>query len=128
ADREDRALDCDQPRQRGVLRTDPTDARQRDHRQADSGDRDPGPLPPLQAKAEEPLRQDSQEDEPAGENGLGDRQWCERKRPDVKQPCRERNDPADRKPARMEEPAGAAQWMTDAYRWRGHRSPSLEQK
>ena len=73
AEGEDRALDGDQRRQRRVLRSIGAAAGQPDDRQPGRRDRDAEPLPSSEMKAEEPLREDGQEDQPAREHGLDDR-------------------------------------------------------
>jgi hypothetical protein len=85
-------------------------------------------MPSLEAKPEEALGDDGEEDEPAGEHCLHDRQRCERERADVKAPGEDRHDPPDRKPSGAEEVGGSAQWMTDADRRSEDRATLLEQK
>jgi len=78
ADREDRALDGDQRRQRGALRVAGAGAGESDDDQSCRGDRHSDPLSSSELKAEESLREHGEEDEPAGEDGLHDRQGRER--------------------------------------------------
>jgi hypothetical protein len=80
---EDRALDGDQRRQRGALGVVGAAAGQSDHHQPGRGDCHADPLSPSELKAEESLGEHSEEDEPAGEHRLHDRQWRERERTDV---------------------------------------------
>ena len=66
-------------------------AGQSDHHQPGRGDRHADPLPSSEVKAEEALREHGEEDEPAGEDRLHDRQRRERR-------ARRRADPRPRPP------------------------------
>jgi hypothetical protein len=124
----DRALDGDQRRQRGALGVVGAAAGQSDHDQPGGGDRQADPLSPSELKAEEALREHGQEDEPAGEHRLHNRQRRERERTDVQKPGHDRHDPADREPFGAKQTGGAAQRMADPDRRGEHRAAVLEQK
>ena len=88
------------------------DARPRgqpDDREPDRRDDHAGPLAASESKAEETLGENGEEDEPAREYGLHDRQRREGERADVKHPGADRDDPADREPPRAEEAGRASQ-------------------
>ena len=91
AGREDRALDGDQRRKRGALRVAGAAAGQSDHHQPGRGDRHADPLSSSELKAEETLGEHGEEDEPAGEDCLHDRQRRERERADVQEPGHDRH-------------------------------------
>jgi hypothetical protein len=128
AGREDRALDGDQRAQRGALWVACAAAGQPDDHQPGRGDRDADPLPPTQVKAEEALGEHGEEDEPAGQDRLHDRQRRQRERTDVQTPGHDRHDPADQEPPGAKETDGAAQWMSNLDRRGDHRAALLEQE
>ena len=127
-DREDRALDGDQRRQRGPLGVVGAAAGQSDDHQPGRGDRDADPLSSSELKAEEALGEHREEDEPARQDRLHDRQRGERERADVQTPGHDRHDPADQEPPGAEEIDGAAERMADPDRRGEHRAAVLEQK
>jgi hypothetical protein len=124
----DGAFDGDQRRQRGALGAVGAPASQADDRQSGCGDRHADPLPLPEAKAEEPLGEHGEEDEPAGEDRLHDRQRRERESADVQAPGEDRHDPSDGKPSRGKETGGAADRVADLDRRGEHRAAVLEQK
>ena len=67
-----------------------------------------------------------QEDEPAGEDRLHDRQRRERERADVQTPGHDRHEPADGKPLGAKESRRASQRMADLDRRGEHRAAVLE--
>jgi hypothetical protein len=75
-----------------------------------------------------PLGDHGEEDEPAGEDCLHDRQRRERERADVKAPGEDRHDPPDREPPGAEEIGGGAQRMAYADRRSENRAAVLEQE
>jgi hypothetical protein len=93
-----------------------------------AGDRHAGPLSSSEVKAEEALGEHGEEDEPARENRLHDRQRRERERADVQTPGGDRPDPTDQEPPRAKETNGAAQRMADPDRRGEHRTALFEQK
>jgi hypothetical protein len=103
-------------------------AGQADDHQPGRGDRQADPLSPSEAKAEEALGEHGEEDEPAGEDRLHDRQRRERERTDVQTPGEDRHDPADQEPSGAKETGGAAQRMADPDRRGEHRAAVFEQK
>ena len=103
-------------------------AGQPDDHQPGRGDRDADPLSPSEVKAEEALGEHGEEDEPAGEDRLHDRQRRERERADVQTPGHDRHDPADQEPPGAKQTDGAAQRMADLDRRGEHRAALLEQK
>ena len=89
------ALDRDQ-RRRGVFRRLAVgrvrgDA---DDREACRRDEHAHPLPSTEPEAEEPLREDAEKDQPAGEDGLYGRKRGESERANVQRPRAERNRPS----------------------------------
>ena len=128
AEREDRALDGDQRRQRGALVVVRAGAGQSDDREPGRGDRHTDPLPSSELKAEETLGEHREEDEPAGEHRLHDRQRRERERADVQAPGHDRHDPPHQEPSGAKQTDGAAQRMADPDRRGEHRASVLEQK
>ena len=79
-------------------------------------------------KAEEALGEHGEEDEPAGQHRLHDRQRRKRERTDVQTPGHDRHDPADQEPPGAKQTDGAAQQMADLDRRGDHRAALLEQK
>jgi hypothetical protein len=128
ADRKDCPLDGDQRGQRGALGVVGAAAGQSDDHQSGRGDSHANPLPPSEVKAEEALGEHGEEHEPAGEDGLHDRQWREGERADVQAPGHDRHDPADQEPPGTKQTGGAAQRMADPDRRSQHRAAVLEQK
>ena len=99
-----------------------------DDREPHRRDDQAGPLPPTEPEAEEPLGEHGEEDQPGGEDGLYDRQRCERKGADVKRPGSERHQPAHREPLGAKEVGGASQRVPNAHRRCRDRAALLEQK
>jgi hypothetical protein len=86
---------------------------QSDEHQPRRGDRHTDPLPSLELEAEVPLCEHGEQDEPAGEDRLNDREWRERDRANVQQPGDDRHDPPDREPSGAKEIGGARSgWLT----------------
>jgi len=83
---------------------------------------------PSQVKAEEALGEHREEDEPAGQDRLHDRQRRERQRTDVQTPGHDRHDPADQEPSGAKQTDGAAQRMPHLDRRGNHRAALFEQK
>jgi hypothetical protein len=81
-----------------------------------------------EVKAEEALGEHGEEDEPAGEDRLHDRQRRERERAAVQTPGDDRHDPAEQEPPRAKETGGAAQRMADPDRRGEHRAAVFEQE
>ena len=79
-------------------------------------------------KTEEALGEHGEEDEPAGEDRLHDRQRRERARADVQTPGEDRDHPPDRKPSGAKQTDGAPQRMADQDRRGEHRPAVFEQK
>ena len=78
-------------------------------------------------KAEEPLSEDREEHQPAGQNCLHGREWGECERLDVQAPGQQRKDPANGEPPLAKQICRAAQRMT-CPDWSGeHCTASLEQ-
>ena len=128
AERKDRTLHGDQRRQRRALRVVRAPAGQPDDHESGRGDRDADPLSPSEAEAEEALGEHGEEDEPAGEDCLHDRQWGKRERAEVKTPGHDRHHPADQEPSRAEQADGAAQRMANQDRRGEHRAALFEQE
>ena len=76
------------------------------------GDQQADPLPAAELEAEEPLSDDRQEHQPAGDDGLHDRQRRQRQRADVQQPRAERDQPAHRPPLAAKQTDRAANRTT----------------
>jgi hypothetical protein len=93
-----------------------------------SRDRETEPLTPAEMEAEEALGKDGEKDEPAGDDGLHDRQRRKRKRRHVERPRAHRDREADRPRGRPEEVRRAAQQMVSIDGRSGHGAPVLEQK
>ena len=79
-------------------------------------------------EAEEALGEHREEDKPAGQDSLHDRQRRERERADVQAPGHDGHDPPHQEPFGAEETDGAAQRMADPDRRGEHRAAVLEQK
>src|SRR5438270_32911 len=86
------------------------------------------PPPTAQAKAEEPLGEDSKKDQPSGDDGLDDRKLHQRERADMQHPCPNRRQPSDRPPLSREQAADAAQRMPAVHRRRRDRAAVTEEK
>jgi len=127
-DREDPALDCDQRGKRSALRVLGAGAGESDHHEPGRGDRHAEPLSSSELKAEESLGEHGEEDEPAGQDRLHDRQRRERERADVQTPGHDRDDPADQEPLGAEEIGGAAQRIADPDRRCEDRAAVLQQE
>jgi len=103
-------------------------ARQPERGESASGDREAGPLAAAEVKAEEALGDNGEEHEPAGKNRLHDREGRERERAHVQQPRAQRDEPADRPPARAKQVGGATQRVAAADGRCRHRPTLLEQE
>ena len=127
ARRQEGALDGDQGRQRGALRT-LCVGRQTDDRQSRGGDRHADPLTSSQGKPEDSLGEHRQEDEPSGHDRLHGGQGRERERSDVQSPRHDRDEPPHRKPLRAKQAGRAAHQMAHPDRRGEHRAAMLEQE
>ena len=86
------------------------------------------PLTPAQAESEVSLGEHGEQDEPAGQHRLGQRQREQRQRRDVREERDDGDGPPDGPPLRPEEVDGAAQRMAGVDVWCRDGPPVLEEE
>ena len=101
---------------------------QTEEREADRGQPDAHPLALAELEPEPAVREHGEEDEPAGDHGLHQREGRQRQRGDVQDPGDERHGEADRPPLGGEQPRGAAQRVADVDLGRRDRAPVLPEE
>ena len=99
-----------------------------DHEKPGRRDEQADPLPASEVETEVAFGEHGEEDQPARQHGLHDRQRRQRQRGDVKHPGADRHQPAHREPPGAEEVGGASQRVPDAHRRRQDRAAVLEQE
>ena len=88
----------------------------------------PQPLPPAEPEAEESFREDGEEHQPAGQDGLDDGERRQSERGQVKRPGGKRDSPADREPLRAEEVRSTSQRVADLHGRREDGAAVLQQE